>query len=316
MSLDLLDTPVRLTWDLHGPGEPLDRAELLAIAGRIAAAGVFFVTLEERPLAHPAIGALLAELAAGGCQVQALCAGSATELAAFDQGPLPLAALQFDVAAFTAGGALDADGVRATLDRLRRNGYEVTVQLTPLRSNLQVIPRLLALCRECGVGRFKLPNARIGATFRSIPPEELPRWPDLETFRAEWSRQVPEFPGTPQLEIHDRFLWEIMTPGSDQARSEYGGCQAANSLGHVDATGTVYACAAWPEALGSLRRATLDEIWQSPRRMAVRKRIGQVPAGCHDCRDYLACLGGCRGLGEVLGQAAGGRDLMCRAPRG
>ena len=316
MSLDLLDTPVRLTWDLHGPGEPLAAAQMLEVAGRIAAGGVFFVSLEERPLAHPAISELLAELAAGGCQVQAICAGSAPELAALDSGPLPLAALQLDVAAFVTDGLLDAAGVRATLERVRRSGFEVAVQLTPLRSNLHVIPRLLALCRECGVGRFKLPNARIGATFRSIPPAELPRWPDLEAFRAEWSRQAADFAGTPRLEIHDRFLWEIMTPGSDQARSEYGGCQAANSLGHVDATGTVYACAAWPEALGSLRCATLDEIWQSPRRLAVRKRIGQVPAGCHDCRDYLACLGGCRGLGEFLGQAAGGRDLMCRAPRG
>jgi GeoRSP system SPASM domain protein len=315
MSLDLLDTPVRLTWDIHGPGPPLTDGELLAIAGRIAAGGVFFVTLEERPLAHPAIRELLATLTAGGCQVQVVCAGSEPELVVLAAGPLPLVALQLDVAAFVAHGTLAEARLRDTLHRLRQDGIEPSLCLTPLKSNLTVITKLLAFCREAGVHRFKLPNARIGDTFQSIPPAQLPRWPELAAFREEWARQAPELPGSLQLEIHDRFLWEIMTPDCEQARSEYGGCQAANSLGHVDASGSVYACAAWPEALGSLRDATLDEIWQSPRRLAVRARIDQVPAGCLGCRDYPLCLGGCRGLGEILGQADGGRDLMCRAPR-
>jgi GeoRSP system SPASM domain protein len=315
MSLDLLDTPVRLTWDLHGPGEPLAVVQLLAVAERIAAGGVFFVTLEERPLAHPAIRELLATLTAGGCQVQVVCAGSEPELAVLADGSLPLAALQLDVAAFLAHGTLDETRLCDTLTRLRQGGVEPSLGLIPLKSNLPVIPRLLAFCRDFGVRRFKLPNARIGDTFQSVIPEQLPRWPELSVFREEWARQMPILPDSPQLEIHDRFLWEIMTPNCEQARGEYGGCQAANSLGHVDAAGTVYACAAWPEVLGSLLSASLDEIWQSSRRMGVRARIGLVPAGCVGCRDYLLCFGGCRGLGEVLGQVTGGRDLMCRAPR-
>lgn len=315
MPLDLLDTPVRLTWDLHGPGPPLRAAEMPTLAGRIAEAGVLFVTLEERPLAHPAIGAILAMLAAAGCRVQLTCTGGDDELATLVELPLPLPGLQLDVAAFLIDRNLDQPRLHETLIRLRELGVAADLSLLPLSSNLHVIPMLLSFCRVAGVQRFKLPNARIGATFRSIPPGLLPRWPDLDGFRARWEQATvrPE-PGL-QLEIHDRFLWEIITPDCEQARSEYGGCQAANSLGHVDAHGTVYACAAWPEALGSLCDESLDAIWQSPRRHALRERIAQTPAGCLGCRDYPACFGGCRGLGELLGQDDGGRDLMCRGPR-
>lgn len=315
MSLDLLDTPVRLTWDLHGPGRPLSAAAMLAIAGRIADGGVFFVVLEERPLTHPALREILARLESAGCQLQVACTGDADELTALAALPAPLPGVQLDVAAFLHDGAIDENRLRSVFDGLCRIGVEPTLRLLPLRMNLPVIPALLSLCRGLGAGRLKLPNARIGDTFHSCLAEDLPRWQDLDQFRGLWACAGATAGERPELEIHDRFLWEIMTPDCEQARSEYGGCQAANSLGHVDATGTVYACAAWPEALGSLRSAPLDEIWQSPVRFAVRERILSLPVGCDGCREASLCFGGCRGLGELFGQADGGRDLMCRGPR-
>lgn len=315
MSLGLLDTPVRLTWDLHGPGTSAGAGVVSAIAARINEAGVFFVTLEERPLAHPAIGPLVRQLLAGGCQVQMVCTGAEDELTALDGLSLSPSAVQLDVAAFLENGAIDESRLHQVIMRLRHLGFDPALRLLPLRSNLSVISRLLPLCRTLGAGRFKLPNARIGDTFQSCPAGELPRWQDLESFRALWTATGLSAEDLPSLEIHDRFLWEIMTPDCDQARSEYGGCQAANSLSHVDAAGSVYACAAWPERLGSLRDASLEAIWQSPVRLAVRERIARVPAGCFGCRDYNLCLGGCRGLAEFLNQAENGRDLMCREPR-
>ncbi|NJC86995.1 MAG: SPASM domain-containing protein [Desulfuromonas sp.] len=315
MGLDLLDTPVRLTWDLHGPGQPLSDGAMLAIAGRIVDAGVFFVTLEARPLVHPALPEILAELVAGGCQVQVACAGDEEELAALEALPIPRPRVQLDIAAFLPDAIHDAGRLRIVLERLRHIGIDPTLCLIPLKSNLPMIPSLLRLCRELGAGRFKLPNARIGDTFQSCPIADLPRWQDLEAYRAQWAAANVSAADLPELEIHDRFLWEIMTPENDQARSEYGGCQAANSLGHVDASGTVHPCAAWPEVLGSLCGADLERIWLSPARFAVRERIARIPAGCAGCRDYPLCLGGCRGLGESLNQAAGGRDPMCREPR-
>lgn len=315
MGIDLLDTPVRLTWDLHGPKAPLPDADMLAIAGRIAAAGVFFVTLEERPLEHPAAAGILAALGTQGGQIQVSCTGSAAELEFLQALPAPLPGVQLAVAGYLHGGVLAVEPLREVLARLRQIAIEPTLRLTPLTSNLSIIPQLLQFCTEWGVGRFKLPNARIGDSFPVNPLADLPRWFDLDRFRELWAREIPQLPESLQLEIHDRFLWEIMAPEREQARSEYGGCQAANSLGHVDAVGNVYACAAWPELLGSLCSDTLEMIWQSPRRLAVCEQIAQTPAGCHACRDYALCLGGCRGLGELLNQSCGNRDPMCREPR-
>ncbi len=315
MGLDLLDLPVRLTWDLHGSGQSLPDADMLAIAERIAAGGVFYVTLEQQPLAHAVIVEILGVLQAGGCQVRAVCSGFEQELAALEKLPGALPGVQLDVAAFLSEGVLDEARLRDTFIRLRQTGAEPSLSVVPTKSNLSVIPRLLKLCLLLDAQCFKLPNARIGDTFPSIAPAELPCWPDLDDFRAIWARHAPELSGQLPLEIHDRFLWEIMTPGIDQARSEYGGCQAANSLGHVDAAGTVYACAAWPVVLGSLHSLDLETIWQTPQRFVVREQIDQTPAGCFGCRDYSLCLGGCRGLGTLLGQAGAGRDLMCREPR-
>lgn len=315
MSLDLLDTPVRLTWDLHGPGEPLAAAELLTIAGRIADAGVFYLTLEERPLVHPVLAPLLARLSGSGCRLVVVCTGAEEELGALETSARPLPAVELDLAPFLGAAGVDLPRLRRVLDRLRQAHVAVTLRLIPLRSNLIEIPRLLRLCQELGTGRFRLPNARIGDRFRGYAADELPRWEDLANFRHCWAAATAAGGELPALEIHDLFLWEIMSPASDQGRSEYGGCQAANSLGHVDAQGTVFACAAWPEALGSLRHEPFEQIWQSPRRLALRASIAQVPDGCRGCRDLAVCLGGCRGLGTLLNSAGGGRDLMCRGPR-
>ena len=315
MGLDLLDTPVRLTWDLHGSAALLDADGMLAVAAKIADGGVFYVTLEERPLTHPEIHGIVAILVGAGCRLQLACDGSAAELAALRQMPAPLPGIQLDVAGFIEEGLLDAEQLGQSVTALCRLGIEVTLRLTPLADKLAVIPQLLDFCARHDAGRLKLSNARIGDSFPADAPEQLPRWSDLDTFRELWAKQALPLPETLQLEIHDRFLWEIMAPELEQARSEYGGCQAANSLGHVDAAGNVHACAAWPERLGSLLDAALDEIWSSPGRLALRERIARTPDGCLGCRDYALCLGGCRGLGELLNDGCGGRDLMCREPR-
>lgn len=314
MAIDLLDTPLRLTWDLHGPETVPDDSRLLAIAGRIVDAGVFFVTLEERPLAHRALPALVELLAAGGCRVAAVCHGAPEELAALRR-PLALSAVQLDVAPFLNGATLSRQLLAEVFAALCDGGCAPALRLTPLRTNLAVIPELLRFATELGARSFKLPNARIGDTFPGYPPEALPHWRDLEAFRQVWQAARISAAELPQLEIHDRFLWEIMTPGDDQARSEYGGCQAGNSLGHIDACGRLYPCAAWPVPLGTLPDSTIEDLWQVPQRFAVRAAVADVPAGCAGCRDYPLCLGGCRGLGELLNVADGCRDPMCHEPR-
>lgn len=314
MGLDLLDTPVRLTWDFPAAAPGPAAADLPAIAGRIVDGGVFFVTLQGHPLLHSALAEVLALLA--GCQLQVVCRGGAEDVARLAQLPSPRAQLLLDAAAFVDPRQGVAKGrLLSAVAALREAGYDPHLILTPLRNNLCNIVDLVRFCSEHKLAKFKLPNAHIGDSFHDYPAADLPRWPDLARFRESWRTFAKDACQLPAMEIHDLFLWEIMTPGLQQNRAEYGGCQAANSLGHVDEQGIVHPCAAWPQPLGKLPDQSLDEVWAAPARLAVRAAIDQTPQGCHGCTALGICFGGCRGLARHLNRAGGERDIMCPGPR-
>ncbi len=315
MGLDLLDTPVRLTWDFPDDATWQAELNLPAIADAIVDGGVFFVTLQGKPLLHPDIGEVLAILS-GGCQLLLTCCGHSDELARLKQLSPAGVQLLLDVSVFIDGKQnVDESRLLIVLQALREMGYEPVLALTPLRKNLCNIPDLLRFCTDHQVARFKLPNAHIGDSFHAYSVEDLPRWQDLDAFRRVWQEFTKTDCPLPGMEIHDLFLWEIMTPGQQQNRAEYGGCQAGNSLGHVDCHGVVHPCAAWPQPLGKLPGQALEDIWSGTERQAVRERIAQAPDGCQECSDLNICFGGCRGLAFHLNRSAGERDLMCSGPR-
>jgi GeoRSP system SPASM domain protein len=285
------------------------------VADRLVEGGLFFVTLDEKPLLHPAFDAILSHLTGGGCQVQFSCTGSEDELSVLSNCTGPVQSVLLDLASYLGAEGLDVDRLKSVVARMRGAGHEPALSLVPQRKNLTLIPQLVGLCVELGIARFKLPNAKLDVNFRSSSVAELPRWQDLDAFRRSWQECGFQELESPSLEIHDLFLWEIMTPGQQQSRSEYGGCQAGNSLGHVAADGVLYPCAAWPQALGSLLETSLAELWQGKARHTVRAEATQHPTGCEGCTDYSICFGGCRGLACYLNKESGERDLMCRGPR-
>lgn len=312
--MDLLDTPLRVTWDLHGPAGSAGSDEALLVAQGLASAGVFFVTLEARPLVHVAVAEILSALSAGGCRVLLVCDGTSPELAAL-RCDLPLQSLLLDVRHYIAGAALDVVALGQAVEAVRRKGFDPGLLLTPLADNVHLLPGLLAFCRDRQVGRIKLPNVKIGASFQQPQAAGLLRPADLERLRALLGGDPLALHAGITLEIHDLFLWELLFPGREDGRSEYGGCQAANTLAHVDAAGNLYPCSSWPDLLGSLLQQSLEEIWQSPKRFRVRDEIAAVPSGCSACRDYSLCLGGCRGLSRAFCVDGGGRDPLCPGPR-
>lgn len=315
MSMDLLDTPVRLTWDISTDTSALEGARLVEVAEAIVEGGAFFVTLQGQPLRHPALGDILGVLE-GACQLMISCSGYNDELEHLNLLTPSGCQLLLDVSRFiNTDHGLNEPSLQEALQALRDAGHEPLLCLTPLRNNLSNIPDLLRFCASRKVAKFKLPNAHIGDSFDQYSPDDLPRWQDLERFRRMWTEFTAESVSMPALEIHDLFLWEIMTPGQEQVRSEYGGCQAGNSLAHIDCAGIVHPCAAWPQPLGQLPAETLLEIWAGKERTTVREQVGNTPSGCHNCNDVDICFGGCRGLSLHLNKDEGGRDLMCSGPR-
>jgi GeoRSP system SPASM domain protein len=314
MTIAQLDTPLRATWELHDPtGEISPQAEL--VAEKLVAAGLFFVTLVARPLAHPAIAGILTTLRSGGIQVQATFVGSEKEwqgLAALE----PLPEIAIDANAFLArGDDLEWESLRQILERLRKVGAKPALWMVPDRERLPLLPQLCDFCRRHGVTRIKLPNTPVDASFSAHQARSLPTPVQLAALRAVIIDPVALRSGL-TLEVHDLFLWEILFPGErENGRSEYGGCQAANSLAHIAANGMVHPCSSWPYALGSLLEQDFAVIWQQGARAVIQEKITALPAGCAGCGDYEQCFGGCRGLVETLGSAADGRDLLCAGRR-
>lgn len=314
MTIDLLDAPLRVTWDLHGENGALSADQAIRLAEELVAAGVFFVTLEERPLMHPAVREILHTLAAGGVRPMLTCDGSDDELANLERG-LPIGTLFLDARCFFAERQPDFEALMRAVIRVRDRGYEPSLLMTPLHGNIHAVPALMDFCRQARLGKFKLPNVKIGDSFCRSMRADLLRSEDIEKLRLLVGEDRTALNEGVALEIHDLFLWEVLSPGREEGRSEYGGCQAGNSLAHVDATGMLYPCSSWPEKLGSLLQRSLEELWCSPMRYRIRQEIDAAPEGCTGCRDYPLCFGGCRGLARILRQAAGGRDPLCTGPR-
>jgi len=303
--LDLLDTPLRATWSLGG-ADHLPPAQLDRLAGRLAEAGLFFVLLDQLPPVA-VLRPLLDRLAGAGIQ---------TSLWLGREDPLPDAGWPLARLLVDAAGRLASEAGRRVLagdlQRLRERGYAPDLLLVPTRQALPELPELLEFCRDLQVSALKLPNLPVSG--RPVSSASAPRPEDLQQL-AVHLRQLGLLPLADglRLEIHDLFLWELLTPRAD--RSNYSGCQAGNSVAHLDAAGILYPCSSWPEPLGELSEAPLADLWASPRRHAVRDAVDRTPAGCAGCASLAACLGGCRGLARVWNADGGDRDLMCEGPR-
>lgn len=315
MTLDQLDTPVRLTWDFPDQTDGQAEACLPVIAECIVDAGVFFATLQGRPLLHSAVGEVL-KILGEVCQLMLVCRGSHAELVRLTDLSRSGFQLLLDTTGFVGlDGGIDKPALKKVVRTLREQACEPVLALTPLCDNLCNIPELVRFCNENQIARLKLPNAHIGGSFHEYSSANLPRWQDLDRFRQVWLDFIESPCRLPALEIHDLFLWEIMTPGQQQNRGEYGGCQAGNSLCHIDDRGVVHPCAAWPRPLGRLPDQSLEDIWAGRERLSVREHVARLPDGCRGCSDLDVCFGGCRGLALHLNRSEGERDLMCYGPR-
>lgn len=315
MTIARLDTPLRVTWDLSGTARGISPTAALTVATRLVDAGLFYVTLLAHPLAHPAIAGILAVLSEGGIEVQATFCGTDAEW----QGVARLESLPeiyVDAGEFLLSGAEEEwSALRRVLERLRDVGAHPSLLMVPDRERLPLLPQLCTFSRSVGVTRIKLPNTPVDASFPERGTAFLPEIAQLAALRAVVTDPVA-LRGGLTLEVHDLFLWEILFPGErESGRSEYGGCQAANSLAHIDAVGMVHPCSSWPNPLGSLLEMPFAEIWQRGGRSVILAKIAKIPVGCVGCSEYACCFGGCRGLVETLGTTDDGRDLLCSGRR-
>lgn len=305
MPLDLLDAPLRLTWTMRQ--DRLAAPELLRLADRLAAAGLFFVTLRGDFVRFPRLPELVAILCGAGVRVTVQADIRLPELPATDDDVV----WQFDLTtALLAGTGFPELG--ALIRRRTLDSENLQLALVPLRPLLPRLPELLALAEREGVGTLTLPNVPLVDDIGGLTPL-VPDARDLAAFRHVFGGGAATGFGG-ELVVHDLFLWEILCPGRN--REHYAGCQAGNSLAHLDAAGHLHPCISWPRDLGSLLAHDLPDLWQTAARHEVLAAIGGLPVDCRTCAIRDCCHGGCRGLASSLRPAnAAGRDLLCARPR-
>lgn len=308
MSLDQLDTPLRMTWTL-GEDE-LSVSDVMLLADRVAAAGLFFLTLQGNFCIFPKLPELLDRLVQAGIQVSLVVDPRlpVDRLSA----EMPIQQLMLDCTFLTAADRLDLAVLETAASRLKQAGIRPSLQLIPLRGNLALLPRLFTFAGQNGIDRVVLPNVPLADEIAECFSSRLLSADDIETFRQSWSG-LKDQPRPKELVVHDLFLWEILCP--EQGREHYSGCQAGNSLSHLDRKGILFPCSAWAQPLGSLLKESVADLWHTPDRAAVLGAIASSPAGCDDCSAWHTCFGGCRGLARSFGQQNSGRDLMCPEKR-
>ena len=313
MSLDNLDAPLRITWDLCTVGQAaLSDAELLLIAERLLDAGIFYLLLDERPLLHPGLPAVLNHLSDEGCQVSLVLGDDPDELHQLEtlKQPCPL----FVDAGYWLEKPAGIQGLESFIQRLTADGHKPSLLWVPVAGQLHNLYPLVELCERQSVPRFKLPNHKITVNSGAIETARLLQSNDLATL-AKLLTQQPLKTAETALEVHDLFLWELIFPQGGGERSEYGGCQAGNSLGHIAVNGDVWPCSSWPQAMGNLLQTDLLSVWDSAMRHQVRSEVASIPVDCAGCGDYPICFGGCRGLARTCRQDDARRDLLCTGPR-
>ncbi len=313
MSLDNLDAPLRVTWDLCPPGRTtLNDLDLLKVAGRLVDAGLFYLLLDEQPLLHPGLPAIHEYLSANGCQVSIVLKDDPAELLRLERLKQPYT-LFIDAGCWL-GKPEGLQQLENVFQKLTSAGLNPSLLWVPVTGQLLQLYPLLDLCKRQKIPRFKLPNHKITVNSGSVETAELLQANDLDVLRNYLSRQpLPQVETA--LEVHDLFLWELIFPQGGGERSEYGGCQAGNSLGHIAVTADVWPCSSWPKVMGNLLEEDLYSIWETVQRQRVRDEVACEPADCAGCRDYAICFGGCRGLSRTCYQESVRRDILCSGPR-
>jgi radical SAM protein with 4Fe4S-binding SPASM domain len=86
------------------------------------------------------------------------------------------------------------------------------------------------------------------------------------------------------------------------------GCLAGVAYASIGPEGNLRPCAHSPTVIGSLREASMAELWHSEAMDAWR---GLMPPECTTCAAYSVCHGGCRAIQELR---PNGRDPLRREP--
>ncbi|WP_119681462.1 radical SAM/SPASM domain-containing protein [Indioceanicola profundi] len=171
---------------------------------------------------------------------------------------------------------------------LAEAGVRVTVNYTPMRTNLAQAEDLIALAHGLGAKKINLTEyvytTRGGINLMPLPSE-------LGALMARWTKAAAEWKGRIEVDWHDCRV-ALILPGAEA--DPYKGCGAGYTHCRITVDHDVTPCVVLPLPVGNLREMSFAEIWRTaPELRKIRDR-GNIRAGnCAGC-EHLERCGGCR----------------------
>lgn len=169
----------------------------------------------------------------------------------------------------------------AALDMLHERGIHTVLKAAVMTFNVDGLDDLMQLARDTGADYAIDPtvkpkmNGDLSPLRFAVPPEVL----------AEKVYKRPEFEKALSMENAER-----LCNGENLRRSQDGLCAAARGLVTIWADGQVAPCAMFPVAGGSVKDATVKDIWErSPLFDKVRKQTWGGMSGCSSCDVRQGC---------------------------
>jgi len=165
----------------------------------------------------------------------------------------------------------------------------VVVSFTPTRLNVSHGRDIIALSISLGARAVNLSEyvpAGRGSLALALPPAEL------RQALQSWIVWREQYRGVIDLIWHDCRVGMLV---SDEERRKYVGCGAGRLVARILPDGTVTPCVFLPTPIGSLRKLTFQEMWQTSPMLRHFRSRDLTTGNCGSC-EFLKTCGGCRAV--------------------
>ncbi|MBL9204266.1 MAG: radical SAM protein [Opitutaceae bacterium] len=167
-------------------------------------------------------------------------------------------------------------------------GVRVTVNYTPMRTNLAQAEDLIELAYKLGAKKINLTEyvytTRGGVGLMPLPSE-------LGALITLWTKAATTWKGRIEVDWHDCRV-ALILPGVEA--DPYNGCGAGYTHCRITVNHDVTPCVVLPLPVGNLREQRFTEIWRTaPELHRIRDRTNIRSGNCASCKHLERC-GGCR----------------------
>ena len=177
---------------------------------------------------------------------------------------------------------------------------EVVTCITKLNCNEKILTKIFELCKQLGVGSWRINRYR--PTGRKEWIEELKL--DKQTLRKAYQFFANLNTINTTISISDP-IFRAFTG----VKGAFAGCPCGKFSFRIQANGEVTPCIYLKESGGNIKEKSVEEIMNSPIFVAIRNR---KPLGkCSKCPAYPYCQGGCAGACYLEYGHFNGPDPLC-----